>query len=483
MSDLSQHAELSPVAPKAAARLAAWRGDAPGALAYAGLVAGLAWSPFWLGGNRPLAWGVNALYFGALAFCYETALLVRRRGHPIGLRAIAAPALMFGLAAVYAWVQSWGAPESLAHPIWALASEALGGALVGSVSVNGDLTSLALVRLTTEALVFWLALQACRNEQRATALVGAAALVGVAYAAWGLYAFATQPGQVLWFDNPLMKAYVTSTFVNRNSYATYAGLGLVCVAALIFNAYREGATAGSFPLRLAQFFEASRRGDIWLFFAAVILLAALLATGSRGGIVATGLAVLALGALTAARMRRRRRSARALLVFASVAAAGLFALFGDLFAERLLRDGVYDAGRPAVYALALDMIAKAPLAGYGYGAFADVFPLFRDRSLGLDGYWDKAHNVYLEAFVGLGLVAGGLLVASLAALSWRCVKGALARRRAEVAPMAAAAASVLVGVHALVDFSLQLQAVAILYAALLGAGVAQATSSREPMGD
>jgi hypothetical protein len=40
-----------------------------------------------------------------------------------------------------------------------------------------------------------------------------------------------------------------------------------------------------------------------------------------------------------------------------------------------------------------------------------------------------------------------------------------------------------VGVHALVDFSLQIQAVALTFMAVLGAGVAQSEISQQPLND
>ena len=45
-------------------------------------------------------------------------------------------------------------------------------------------------------------------------------------------------------------------------------------------------------------------------------------------------------------------------------------------------------------------------------------------------------------------------------------------------PRIAASVAFLVGFNALVDFSLQIQAVALTFMALLGAGVAQSESSR-----
>jgi O-antigen ligase len=100
--------------------------------------------------------------------------------------------------------------------------------------------------------------------------------------------------------------------------------------------------------------------------------------------------------------------------------------------------------------------------------------MFRDDSLSIWEFWDKAHNTYLEVLQGLGLVFGAMLIASVVWLAWECIRGATARQRNATIPAIAASVSVLVGVHALVDFSLQIQAVTLTYMAVLGAGVAQA---------
>jgi hypothetical protein len=75
-----------------------------------------------------------------------------------------------------------------------------------------------------------------------------------------------------------------------------------------------------------------------------------------------------------------------------------------------------------------------------------------------------------------------MLVAMVAVLVWRCVKGAATRQMNET-PGVVASVALLLGAHALVDFSLQLQAVAITFMALLGAGVAQSESSRLTLAD
>jgi hypothetical protein len=59
----------------------------------------------------------------------------------------------------------------------------------------------------------------------------------------------------------------------------------------------------------------------------------------------------------------------------------------------------------------------------------------------------------------------------------------MTRQENVTVPRVAVGAAFLVGVHALVDFSLQIQAVALTFMAVLGAGVAQSASSRLTLND
>src|SRR6266851_1579881 len=121
-------------------------------------VIGLAWVPLYYGSNDLIAWGINAVLFPGLAAVYETSLLIRRKSHPIGIRHLALPAALFTAVVLWIWLQTfnWVWP-SLIHPIWRMAGDALMRPIEGSISVNRDLTVLALVRLITAASTFWVA--------------------------------------------------------------------------------------------------------------------------------------------------------------------------------------------------------------------------------------------------------------------------------------------------------------------------------------
>src|SRR6516225_1531651 len=229
-----------------------------------GFIAGLAWCPFWFGGSVLLAWGINAVLFPGLVVIYELSLLIRGEHHPVAIRQVKLPAGLF--VAVVLWILIQNATwttEWMHHPIWRMTADALDRPVEGSISVNRELTGLALLRLVTAASVFWLALQLCRDAARAKFLLWSIAAITCAYAAYGLFALALMPGHVLWFKNPYGYGRVTSTFVNPDSFSAYAGIGVVVFYGVLLSVYRnEFATAGgSIRFRIANFIEVTgRRG-------------------------------------------------------------------------------------------------------------------------------------------------------------------------------------------------------------------------------
>jgi len=479
------HAEASTARVSRANRLPGERTTVERAFLWA-FVAGLAWCPFWFGSNVLLAWGVNAVLFPGLVATYEISLLVRGKRHPVAIKHIKVSAVLF--AGVVLWILLQNAtwtPAWLHHPIWQMSADALDKPVDGSISVSRDLTTLAFLRLITAAGVFWIALQLCRDASRANLLLWSIAAIVCAYAAYGLVAFALTPGSVLWSKGH-SREVVTSTFINPNSFAAYTGIGLVAICGIILRLYRDEflTVEGSIRYRISTFIDVTGKKGAILLAGAFVILVALLLSGSRGGIAATALGLFGLGILTIrARKHRSVEQREAILIFVALLVAASFVVFGDVLIGKIARQGLQDENRIAVYAITIGSILNVPLLGYGYGTFADVFPMFRDQSVSTWGMWEQAHNTYLEVFQGLGLLFGSMLVACVVLLVLRCVKGAMARQESEEIPCVAASVALLLGVQALVDFSLQMQAIAITFMAVLGAGVAQSMSSRLKLED
>jgi len=366
--------------------------------------------------------------------------------------------------------QTW-TPSTWQHPIWQLASDALGQPLPGSISVDRDLTALALLRLMTSASVFWLALQLCQDSERARWLIWSVIGIGALYAAFGLLSVGFLHGRV--FAEQAPTKLVRSTFVNQNHYVTFAGITLIAAVGTILRIYRQQLTQTGrhWGLKIAAMIETTGGKAAVQLALAFVILAALMFTGSRGGIVATALGVFGLFVLNVGRTKSRNDAL--LLSFAALIVVVGFFGFSDVVVGRITERGLSDQGRPAVFILTIKSILSAPLLGLGYGTFSSAFPFFRDNSVSIVGFWDKAHDTYIEIFQGLGLVFGAMLIASVAVLVFDCLKAAMKQKRAATIPAIAAGVSLLVGAHALIDFSLQIQAVTLTYMAVLGAGVAQ----------
>src|SRR5262245_13950049 len=110
---------------------------------FAIFVAGLAWVPYWLGSNRLIAWGINAVLFGGLAAVYELSLLMRSLSHPVPINRVKISAVL--LALVFAWIILQNAiwtPSPWQHPNWGLAADVLSFPVEGSISVDRDLTAI-----------------------------------------------------------------------------------------------------------------------------------------------------------------------------------------------------------------------------------------------------------------------------------------------------------------------------------------------------
>jgi O-antigen ligase len=174
------------------------------------------------------------------------------------------------------------------------------------------------------------------------------------------------------------------------------------------------------------------------------------------------------------------RSATQRLLDAGALLIGVIAIMevaGGRIASRILLSGVTDPDRYQAMQAALRAALDHLWTGSGAGTFQSVFPLYRPASLVGTGYWSSAHSDYLDAFLGLGILGSAVLLFLLASLTYRVLNGVFARRRDSHFALTGVAATVLVGLHGFVDFSLQIQGVSVTYVALLALGVAQSQGS------
>lgn len=442
-------------------------------------------APLWYGSVLPAAWVANGLAAAVTAMAVIATGAWRGTGPAIAPSRYALMAALYAIAAAWVLLQALPiAPDWLQHPLWREASGALGYPLRGTISANPELTLQALLRLLTFATVFWISMELCRRAEFAIVLLYALAAFAVLNSIYALADMAFGWQRVLFAaKDPFVIAvhgnYASGTFINRNHFAAYVGTGLIAASALFLRAVLRGETSGkgNRKRKTARIISRLITDGAPILVLALPIAIALIVTTSRAGIATTFAGLLVLCMLIAARSSNRV----VVLVMSAMLVVASFVVL-DLHGEAALRRAA-DAsgalhGRLAAYKATVVAAFDHPVLGHGYGAFIDFFPSYRSAEMGLGGIWNAAHNTYLEVFAGLGLPVALILLSAVLIATMRCFLGALGRKRSAWGPLVAAAATVQLGLHSLVEFPLQTEAVALNLAALLGAGTAQSWSSR-----
>ncbi|WP_420138740.1 O-antigen ligase family protein, partial [Sphingomonas sp.] len=432
--------------------------------------------PIPLGSFRTGVWSIEGVVVALIALGWMAAVAMGRmrlfwRGW------FWPPALLFGAVLLWILVQIfWPAPASLAHPIWDLASAELGTGVHRRISADPQAGLVALLRLLSATMIFWLVLQFARARERAIELVHGFACAAALIALYGLVNYISGNHYLLVYERWAYLGDVTGTFVNRNTYATFAGIGLLALVTLFIDAYRRAYRESDPTLSWIGRRQAAIAGWPAVYLVGALIDAmALLQSHSRMGFLASLAGFLTLLLLLSLSRQLRGRGAIVTIV---ILVAGAFYASGAATYDRIADGGL--SGRPELIALTRSAIATAPLIGSGYGSFETVFPMYRDTSLPGPMNYEMAHSTYLELAMEIGIPAAAAMVLALLWFALIALSGVVRRERDRSLPALAVAAGVLVAVHSALDFSLQIPGVQYIFAALLGLGVAQAFPMGEP---
>ncbi len=228
---------------------------------------------------------------------------------------------------------------------------------------------------------------------------------------------------------------VTGTFVNRNSYATYAGLTLFCGLSLVVQSFARYARV-DVPLRRALVHALSRL-DLATTAAMLSCLAcamALLLTRSRGALVAFAVAFLLYVWLMRTTFIIRSRAFYGLFIaIMLVSAVSLMLYSGEGTLRRFEESGANFRNRIVYYRTTWEAMQERPLLGTGYGTYADAFMAYNRPETGTY-FLDKAHNTYLQLLMELGWPAALALFSSIGCLAFRCWRGLPAGTRGQRLP-------------------------------------------------
>ena len=333
---------------------------------------------------------------------------------------------------------------------------------VKSLSLDAYATRMVVAQVGVLFIWFSATLIFTDTPHRLRLLVRTITIFGFFLAVFGLTQSFASPTKV-YGVRELAQSTAFGPFINRHHFAGYMELTLGLALGLIF--------AGSL--------EKEKR-FIYLF-AVLLMGVALIMTGSRGGIISLIAEILFLLAFTGFRRRRRReiepkagrikkaglRTALALILIVGLF-AGVVLLGGEEALSRFVGTVNSDdptTGRAHFWSVTVDIIKAHPVVGTGLGAFPVVYTRYDSRN-GLYRL-EQAHNDYLQ-ILSDGGIFGGILALGFVIMLFR-----LGFRRRESrdnfrsgVALGALAGCFAVLVHSFFDFTLHINANALLFLVL-----------------
>jgi len=310
------------------------------------------------------------------------------------------------------------------------------------VSVNRYQSSLEFYKLLSCAMLFWLIANQPATPWRRRLYLGALVLAALIASWLGAREYVVE--RVIG-KNPSYRIF--GTFFNPNELAGFLELVIpLAIAALL--------SCRSAAMRIIT------------GFAAVLPIAALLLTASRGGWMSLAGAMLVFALLAGAAFRRTRLALAVGVIVLGVIV--LVSLAAPPLRARLLSGGGEHSSNMFRYLTwrgAVTMAADHPWLGVGPDAFEFIYPRYA-----VGGFTRMAHENYLQITAETGVPGGIAFVWMLGAFFWLAGKGFRRLRDRESRLLCAACIAGVFAfcIHSLLDYGWYIGAIAVTVFALFG---------------
>jgi len=320
---------------------------------------------------------------------------------------------------------------------------------------------LALLRVLSYACFVWLILAVINTPAKRDRFLFLAFLTVVFQCIIGVLVLFNVIDLSSVFGKVFYPDSLTGSFVNRNSFATYIGFGILSGLCLWQNmaAQNIDRTLNHGLKYLA------------LTLGLTLLGVSLFLTNSRFGMVA-----FLVGMVVFQTRNHAKTNLPNMVILASLSTAIVF--FWQFSDFRINDLGQDIKTRLTLFSQVIQMIKTRPLTGFGADSFAVAFPQFHRPALDPDLVWDKAHNPYLTNWAELGLVFGSVPVALEIVSVFYLLKSGSKNRFSPLAVSVFALAAT----HSLVDFSLEIQADMFLFLAIIAIAFGETLAGHSPYG-
>ncbi|MEM8785473.1 MAG: O-antigen ligase family protein, partial [Pseudomonadota bacterium] len=373
-------------------------------------------------------------------------------------------AIAYGGVLVLGLVQLLPLTPGLAHPIWQ------GVDAPGAITINKDATRADLVLLVGLAGAFIAASIVGSRRQGGEAFRRLFLGFGGLYGALSLVAFVVEPGPVPGVLEQGSATRLSSTFLSANSAATFFSILMFVALGDLFD--RLGSGKIRTTMRETAFEKANRVLALPIA-TGLVAFSCLVLTASRGAISLVLIALLLLaffhrnafsGAGAASKTIRRFG-----VLGLALAVGTVLVLSGGYFLERLTDQGAAPDARFLYFGDYLLAALERPIFGHGYGTFQDVSRLQETiDNWGAVASVAAAHNAVLQWAIEGGTVGLVLMIATIFGIYATIIRAVKAGERDRPRHGIMLALGGIVLGHSMVDFGLEVYAIALTYTAFLG---------------
>jgi len=434
----------------------------------------VAWLPLPLGSKYP--WTISI----AEIWCYlivgiilvQITMYQRPLPHTFNTARIALALLVLNL--IWLLVQCMPMPLSWLQSISPAAAELYRQSSVAQapVSLDASVTFYQFQTATYLLVFFCLALYLIDSKQKLTWLIYTILASELFQAIYGAMMILTGAEYSFFISKAALHSHIgsaTGTFTNRDHLAGYLEMSLSLGVGYMLTMLSDKAKARHWRSRIRQWSELLLGSKARLRIVLILLCLGLVLTHSRGGNIGffSGLGIAGFLFLIFA-----KKKPRATVVFLTSLIVLDIVLIGSWVGlskimQRLEHTSTITESRDDAYIATIPMINDYILTGVGSGNYFNTFPAYKTPAL--PGYWNHAHNDYLEFMSEQGVLGTALLAGVVLCSLGMSIQVLRKRRSPFVLGISFASlmgvASILV--HSGVDFNLQILANSSMFMLIL----------------
>lgn len=378
-------------------------------LSFYGFLALLVWLPLPLASNRIWAWSVAGLWVALI--CFTMLASYRREIDSFPTHRLKQFRwLLIPLAIFQLWVmcQLIPLPVNVLNWISPFASDIYQsvGVQIGSITLDPFATRMGLAKGGIYYLFVLCAILLIDSADRVRLTLIILLASGTFQALYAALEILLGLEYSLVFGMKVIDR-ANGTFIYHNHLANYLLMCLSMGAGLLVSQLHVSPSM-SWRIRIQRWVSGIVSSKMFVRSALVIMVVALVMTRSRMGNSAFFIATLVGGLIAIAFYKSKPRALIALVI--SLLIVDTF-IVGSLFGlakvkERLESTAIVEETRDEAVLWSIDIIKEVPVTGTGLGSFYSTFPKVSQRNI---GYYDHAHNEYVQFAVEVGIPATLLL--------------------------------------------------------------------------